>query len=71
MIHICFETASCHMIYLTSFMKIGTAVQVILRFLPQQFERLSMLVLLMGGIFYICCSNGLRWHGICTKFCED
>jgi hypothetical protein len=30
-----------------------------------------MLVLLMGGIYDVCCSNGLRWHDIHTKFHVD
>jgi hypothetical protein len=34
------ETASDDMIYIISFMKIGLGIQVILRVLPQQFERL-------------------------------
>jgi hypothetical protein len=33
------------------------------RLLPQQFERLqSVLVLLMGGIYGVCPSDCLRWH---------
>jgi hypothetical protein len=44
------EMASCGMIYLLSFMTIGTGVQVILRFCLINL-RAVMLVLLKGGIY--------------------
>jgi hypothetical protein len=34
------EIASCGMLYLSSFMKIVTGIQAVLKVLPQQFERL-------------------------------
>jgi hypothetical protein len=31
----------------------------------------SLLVLLMGGIYEVCCWDGLRWYEVCTKFRKD
>jgi hypothetical protein len=42
---------------------IHLGIQVILRFLPKQFQA-SVLVLPMGGIYEICYWNGLRWHDV-------
>jgi hypothetical protein len=47
------EIASDGMIYIPSSMKTGLGIHVILRLLPQQFERL-VLALLMGGIYEVC-----------------
>jgi hypothetical protein len=42
------ESASYGMMYIPSFVKIGSAIQVILSLLPHNFSEVGMLVLLMG-----------------------
>jgi hypothetical protein len=67
------ENASCVMVFIISFMTIGSAIQVILRLLPTTTTiwETAVLILLMGGIYEISHWNGLRWHDIHTKFHND
>jgi hypothetical protein len=49
------EMASDGMIYISCLMKIGLSIQVILRLLPRQSDRLVLLLLLlMGKTYYVC-----------------
>jgi hypothetical protein len=47
---VCLEIASYGMIYLPSFMEIGSGIRVLL---PQQFERLQCWLFLMGRIYEV------------------
>jgi hypothetical protein len=47
-------------------MTIGLDIQVILRLLPQQFERLNVGIM-MGGIYEVHRWDGVRWHDIHIK----
>jgi hypothetical protein len=46
-----FEIASGSMTYIPSFMTFGSSIHFVLSLLPQQFERLQ---LLMAGIYEVC-----------------
>jgi hypothetical protein len=52
-------------------MKMGTGIQVILRFCPRNLKGSNIIIinisLMMGGI-EVRCLNGLTWNEICTKF---
>jgi hypothetical protein len=55
--HCTVEMASSGMIYIRSFMIIGSGIQVTLRVLSQQSGRLH-------GIYGICALDGLRWYDV-------
>jgi hypothetical protein len=59
------EVASDSMVYIPSFMKIGSVNQLILSLLPRQWEA-AVLVLLMGRIYDVCRWDVFRWHDIYT-----
>jgi hypothetical protein len=56
--------------YIATFMNTGTGVQETLRLCLRNL-RGSMLVLLMGGIFYVRHWDGFMWHDILTKFYDE
>jgi hypothetical protein len=58
------------MIYIPSFMKIGTGVQAILRF-PLSNLRGCNVGITDGRDFDVLCSDWLRCHGIHIKFHKD
>jgi hypothetical protein len=63
------EMSSVGVMYAPSLMTIGLEIRVILRILPQQYERLYVvLVLLRWGIYKIQRSDGTKWHHMRTKF---
>jgi hypothetical protein len=51
-------------------MTIGSEIQLIWRLLPQHFERLLVLVLLMGGIYEVRHWDDVRCHGTHNRFHE-
>jgi hypothetical protein len=55
-------------IYIPSFMKTGSGIQVILRLLPQQFDGLQCWCYWLGGIYEVCHWDDPRRHDIHTKF---
>jgi hypothetical protein len=64
------EMASCGMIYLPSFMKIGTGVQAILKFWIRKLK-ICNVGITDGRDYEVRHWDGLRWHDIHTKFHTD
>jgi hypothetical protein len=65
------EMASDGMIYIPSFMKIGSGHACNIKVIISTIWEAAVLVLLMGRIYDVCHWDNLRWHGIYTKFHAD